>query len=320
MQKITTRTTLKLSTHMTDAEILEAIAQVTGKSLNDVPLFEFSKILEEMKTTAFKLERITGALKAKLVSAGAKEDKFEELEDVGRFLIATNDSLKLIVPDALPEYPDFLLASDNFVIGLEHTRLLSNELKATYKTVKYCLKEAEAMLAPELSHLSKTVNIFIDYQKNIFGDSNFTNRRFTKEQKADIVKMIADFVRSELTGGNIKRPDFIYKIKITRNQDLRVDIELAETYSTKSDISDQILAVIANKEKKANNYRTIENVDSICLLIVVDDINSFCGFSLEQTKLPEIKQSNFDVILLFEKQQQKIFFLYMTKGFIKKKQ
>jgi|ERR1017187_919179 hypothetical protein len=304
---------------MDDVSIREAIAQVTGESLNNVPLFEFSKILQKITESALKLNEITAGLKAKLLSEGAKQDKMEELVDVGRFLIATKGAMKLIVPDVLPKLPDFLLSVDNYKIGLEHTRLVSNELIATFKTVKHCLKEAEAMLAPELAHLSKTVNIFIDYDRNINGDSNFTIRRFTKEQKTEISKLIADFVRSELSNGKIERPHFINKIKITPNKDSRVDIELAESYFTKSDISDQLLTAIANKEKKANNYRNAEKVDSICLLIVVDDINSFCGFSLEQTELPAIRQSNFDVILLFEKQQERIYPLYIPNAFIPRK-
>ena len=87
-----------------------------------------------------------------------------------------------------------------------------------FKTAKHYVGKAEEKLK-DLSHLSKTVNIYVDYSKNVVGEGNFDNRKFSREQRDQIPALIADFIRSQLTGGNIPKPDFTDQVEITRNED-----------------------------------------------------------------------------------------------------
>lgn len=179
-----------------------------------------------------------------------------------------------------------------------------------FKSVKYYLKKAEKIIAKDLSHLSKIVNIYINYRQNVIGQGNFDNRAFSPEQKHQIPQVIADFIKSQLTAGDVQMPAFISQVEVTPNKDLRVDLELAEKYFTKTEFSDQLLKCIGRKEEKANNYRNARKVNALWLLVIIDDINSFSGFNVKSDQLPIIESSNFENIMMFEKFTGNVHVLY----------
>ena len=296
------RTTLKFSTDLKEDEIRIAIAKARGIPLEQVPPIDFEVIKSKMRAEYDKVQKIIEACKSKFdSSARITADKYEELNDIGKFILFANEKLQIDVPEVIQKHPDFTLLIDHLKIGVEHTRLWNNRTRAVFKAAKYYLSKAEEIIANDLSHLSKTVNIFIDYDKNVIGEGNFDNRKFNSKQKNQIPKIIADFIRSELTTRNVPKPVFISQVEITPNKDSRVDLELAETFFTKTEFSDKLLKCIAKKEDKAYNYRNARTVDLLWLLIVADDVNSFSGFNLESAIMPQIVTSNFDSILLFEK-------------------
>ena len=305
------RTTLKFSTDLKEDEIRIAIAKARRIPLEQVPPIDFEAIKSKMRAEYDKVQKIIEACKSKFdSSAKITADKYEELNDIGKFILFANEKLQIDVPDVNQEYPDFTLLINNLKIGVEHTRLWNNRTRALFKAAKYYLSKAEEIIAKDLSYLSKTVNIFIDYNKYVIGEGNFDNRKFDSEQKDLIPSIIADFIRSELTTGNVPKPAFISQVEITPNKDSRVDLELAETYFTKTQFSDILLKCIAKKEDKVYNYRNARAVDFLWLLIVVDDVNSFSGFDLESAIMPQIEMSNFDSILLFEKFTGKIHLVF----------
>lgn len=298
----TIRTTFKLSTDMKEEEIREAIAKAMQIPLEQVPPIDFEAVKAKMRGEYEKVQKIIESSKALLDSdPKTRLDKYEELNDIGKFIIFFNENLQIHVPEVIQKFPDFTLLFNQFKIGVEHTRLWNNEARAMFKAAKHYLAKAEEIIAKDLRHLSKPVNIYIDYSKNVIRDGNFDNRMFSQEQKSLIPHLIADFIRSELTGGNVPKPAFVSQVEITPNKDSRVDLELAESYFTKTEFSDQLLECIAKKEEKADKYRNARTVNALWLLIVIDDVNSYSGFSLEATKIPRIEKSNFDLILIFEK-------------------
>lgn len=313
-QSLLRRITFKFSTDMSEDEIRKAISESMGKQLEQVPQFDFNHEKERMKNEMNQVQVIIKDYKSKLDSSPTvTRDKYDELADVGKFILFANDRLKIDVPNDLLKFPDFILLFEDQKIGLEHTRLMSEETKAIFKTAKYCIGKAREIIEAELNHLSKTVNIFIDYNENIIGENNFKNKRFTPEQKKEIAQTMADYIKSELTEGNVPKPNYIIQIKITPNKDSRVDLELAESYFTNPEFTEILLERIQKKEKKANRYRSETNLNIIWLLIVIDDVNSFSGFDLKTAKFPQIVNSNFDKIFLFEKFGGKIYSLYQKE-------
>lgn len=305
------RTTLKFSTDMSDEEVRKAIIEVTGMSTEEVPEIHFKNELSKIKNHSSSVEQIIKEYKTKLGTLpGVSQDKYEELYDLGRFIDALNNNLNIYVPDEVLKFPDFIILLEERKIGVEHTRLIDEETKAVFKAAKYFIEKAKHLIEDELNYLSKTVNIFIDYNENVIDQKNFKNRRFSNDQKNKVIQIIANYIKSELVGGNIAKPNFISQIRITPNKDSRIDLGLAESYFVISEFTSMLMHRINAKEIKAANYRTIASLNELWLLIVVDDINSFSGFDLATAQLPQIKESNFDRILLFEKFIGRIYRLF----------
>jgi hypothetical protein len=305
------RTAIKLSTDLSEDEIRQAISEISGKPPERLPEINFDEEKRKIRNESDKVKMIIKDYKGKLDTiANITQDKYDELQDVGKFILFANEKFKIDVPSQILKFPDFIISFENQKIGLEHTRLINEETKATIKTAKYYIEKAQEIIRRELNFLSKTVNIFIDYNHNVVGLKNFKNRQFTIEQKKELVHTIAKYIKSELTGGNTPKPDFISQIKITSNKDSRVDLELAESYYTNQEFTDILLQRIQKKEIKANNYRIESNLSIVWLLIVIDDVHSFSGFDLKTAKFPQIENSNFDSIFVFEKFGGNIYTLF----------
>lgn len=305
------RTTLKLSKDLSEEEIRKAISESIGIPIEQVPRNDFEDEKRKLTDQRNKLEKIIADYKDKLEGdTSITQDKYEELYDVGRFILFTNEEIRIHIPDEILKFPDFILLLQDQQIGLEHTRLINKEIKAIFETAKYYIKKAEELIADELNHHSKTINIFIDYNENVIDKSNFKNRQFSPEQRKNVSKAIANFIKSTLTGGNIPKPNFISQIEITPNNDLRVDLELAETYFSLSEFTELLIQRIKAKERKASKYRIAGNVTELWLLIIIDEINSFSGFDLLTAKFPEILDSNFNKIFMLEKFGGKIYHLF----------
>lgn len=294
---------------MKNEEIREAIAKLLGIPLDQVPLIDFEAEKAKMREQYNNVQRKIEAMKPVLdKTSKTTADKYEELFDLGKFIIFFNEKFQIL--SALQKFPDFTLLYQSYRIGVEHTRLWSNEERAMFKAAKYYIAKAEEIIAQKLSRLSKTVNIFIDYNKTVIGDGDFNNRKFTPEQRSELPNIIANYIKSELTGGDVSKPDFISQVKITPNKDLRVDLELAESYFTQAEFSDLLLKRIANKERLADNYRNATKVNALWLLIVIDDVNSFSSFNLESARIPKIETSYFDSILVIEKFGGRIYLIF----------
>ncbi|TDH18145.1 hypothetical protein EXU57_24145 [Segetibacter sp. 3557_3] len=296
---------------MSENEIREALSRIMSIPLEQLPHTNFTEQLAKIQLESGRVDKIISNYKTKLqFDPKTSQDKYEELQDIGRFILANGDKLHIPIPATIPEYPDFILSYKGWTIGVEHTRLMSNKGRAAYKAAKYYLAKAEDIIGKDLAHLSKTVNIFIDHSKKVIGEGDFHNRSFSVQQRNELPQIIANFIISELTGGIVLKPDFISRIEITPNQDTRVDIELAESYFTENEFSILLLERIAKKERRVDDYRNAIKVDALWLLIVIDDINSFSGFNLESATIPKIKSSNFDYILIFEKYNGTVYSLF----------
>ncbi|HZH63976.1 MAG TPA: hypothetical protein VEY10_03725 [Flavisolibacter sp.] len=310
----THRKVLKVSTQLSDERYRAILAKATNKPIEEIPAFNSAAMLSVIKERSDRLKKVIEGFTALLsTNPNTRKDKYDELDDIGRFIIAANDEpggnggiFEMEVPEKLAKHPDFVLTYSGKKIGVEHTRLVSEATIRIYKVVRWVLKQVEESVK-DLSYLSKTVNIFINYDLNIIGDVSFKTENLSKKQKIDMGTLIAEFVRSELTGGTVPKPAFIYQIEIAENFDSRVDIELGESFYTEAEFSRQLLERIADKDDKAHNYRKEVTVDRLLwLLIVIDDIASFSNFYMETAFIPEIPSSNFDNILLFEKHEGRI--------------
>ena len=308
-EPILIRKTFKISNQGTEEEIKQRIADVYGVSIDQLPAMDIKSEFERNRNNWMQVSELTASYEAFLkTQAHTKSDKFEELTDIGRFIVAWPDKLDLLVPDEPLDYPDFTVESCGRAIGIEHTRLINPTLKAVFNSKKQLITEAEIILKNRNLDYKRTVNIFINFSRPVLNDNNFHNRKFTRQEKKQISFAIADFIEGLLLGKSPEKPMFIENVVITDSQDSRIDLILAEEYIAKEGFLDLLNARIQAKEAKFDNYISATTLDSCWLLVIIDGVSSFSGFDLQELK--EIQTENkFEKIILFETFGSRIFIL-----------
>lgn len=295
------RQTIKISNLGTPDEIRQRIADALGCLVSDIPNVNIQDGINAAKENWLAVKALTDPY-IDFLKAIPKitKDKFEEVLDLGRFIIALDKGLEIIIPSKLLPYPDFIVKQNNRLIGIEHTRLVKPQSKAIINGVRQFIENAHDLLAKRNPNLTGTVNLFFDFDKPVIGKHNFINRRFTIAEKKQVAEMIADYIESTLSYGVYPKPSFISFIGKSPNPDLRLDIILGEKYIAKDGFKELLLERISDKEIKTNNYLITADVGQCWLLIVIDGVSSYSGFDLKTEVFPVIKESKFEKIILFE--------------------
>jgi len=305
------RVTLKLSTDLSNEEIRMAIANAMGIPIEIVPQINFPAAKTKIREESQRVNAIVAEYKLKLQSIrGIRADKFEELHDIGRFILAYDQNIALITPQIIPKFPDFKVKRGNDIIAIEHTRLIREETKASIKTARYLIKKANERIADQYNYLSRTVNIFIDYGVEVINGKSFKTRKFSPLEKDTIITTIVEYVIGIVKNEEVSKPSFVQQVTVSSNKDSRIDLELAENYLTQNEFSEFLLDRIISKEKKAASYRNNRDFTALWLVVIADDLNSYSGFDISQSTFPWISKSNFDKLILFEKFGGKVHILY----------
>jgi hypothetical protein len=308
-EPILIRKTFKISNQGTEEEIRQKIADVYGISIDQLPPMDIKSEFERNRNNWMQVSEIIAPYEAFLKSqAHTSADKFEELTDIGGFIIAWPEKLDLMIPDEPLAYPDFTVELSGQTIGIEHTRLINPTLKAAFNSAKQLITEAEIILKNRNLDYKRTVNIFINFSKPVVNESNFHNRKFTRKEKKQMSVAIADYIEGLLFEKVFETPIFIEDVVITMSQDSRIDLILAEEYIAKEGFVDLLNARIKAKEAKYDNYISATALHSCWLLVIIDGVSSYSGFDLQELK--EIQSRNkFEKIILFETFGSKIFIL-----------
>jgi ssRNA-specific RNase YbeY (16S rRNA maturation enzyme) len=300
-EPILSRITFKISSLGSEEEIQQRIADAMGISLNELPQSNARAEIERNRANWMAVCDVIQPYKSFLEStAKTTNDKFEELTDLGRFIIAFPDKLEIVIGDTPLKYPDFIVKRGNQNIGIEHTRLMDKNLKATFEAAKQFLENARSKLTSRDKKLSGTVNVFINFNKSVINDKDFNTRGFTPSEKNQISSLIADYIESEIKNMDIQKPAFIDRIVFTDNKESRLDIILAEKYIAKDGFTDLLNLRIQAKESRFRNYIAEASVEKCWLLIVVDGISSFSGFDLKTEDMNIVSSQKFEKIILFE--------------------
>lgn len=308
-ESILVRKTFKISNQGTVEEIKQRIADVFGMPVDHLPPIDVESEFKRNRENWIKVSELISPYEFFLKSLNnTSQDKFEELTDIGRFIVAWPEELELIVPDKLLEYPDFTIRSSKKTIGIEHTRLINPKIKAAHNSAKQMIVDAEIILKNRnLSHKC-TVNIFINFSRPFLKGSSFYDRKFTRNEKRQNACALADYIESILDCKTVQKPEFVENVVITSSYDQRIDMVLAEEYIAKEGFQELLNERIKAKEVKFANYITASKLDSCWLLVIIDGVSSFSGFDLAE--LGVLQTANkFEKIILFETFGSKIFVL-----------
>ncbi|QEM05016.1 hypothetical protein DIU31_016380 [Mucilaginibacter rubeus] len=309
------RTVVKISKLGTPEEMRARIAAATGFPIEAINMDNMEAQQQSEDSNWLAVAALTQPYHDLLdAQPQVTPDKYEELLDVGRFVIDSALPLTLVVPETPTLYPDFLLMRANEQIGLEHTRLIRREAIPTIKAAKQFVANAHKLLLSANPDFFGTVNVFIDYNHQVAGEHNFENRKFTVSERKQVTQQIADYIYSVGTGGNFPKPAFIEKVSFVPNPEPRLDVNLSENYLAKAGFSELLLDTIRPKELLAETYLSSAAVKNCWLLIVMDGVSSYSGFDLLTVAFPVIAQSNFERIYLLEAISHRVRLVYQKEA------
>jgi hypothetical protein len=311
------RTSVKISNLGTVEEIMERIAQATGYSITDLSAEKIARQMIDERENWLSVTALTAANKKFLENQQPKAtaDKFEELTHLGRFVLACQIGLEIVVPNEPILYPDFLVTKDGNTFGIEHTRLIDGEARARIKIVQQFLEKAHQLLTQLYPQFYGSVNVFIDYTQPVAGDHNFDNKKFTAAEREQVTHQIANYIYSVANQTPINKPQFIDKVSYLKNPEARLDISLGENYISKDGFEKLIMDRIDSKEKRLSTYIKASSIRECWLLIVADGVSSYSGFDMETVKFPDIEKTDFDAIVLLEAFSHRLFWLKKPNKF-----
>ncbi len=185
-----------------------------------------------------------------------------EVCQVGKFIYKLNENLSIIEkPD--PPRPDFILKNYSKLIGLEHTRIFSENSKK-YNQIKSLFEYSEKIFAK----LYPNEKVFASI--NIYNDS-FEYKQF---QKRELAESIAQYIQSLITNQEGQKPDFIENIKIMKHSNVSFNFD-EKNWQSPYLTNERLNEEIKKKEAKLEIYKANESeIDEYWLILLIGSLSS----------------------------------------------
>ncbi len=306
------RKTAKLSTLSSEEDMKKQLSTIFDKPIEEFDKFNFLEDINNIDSNYRKVEAIITPYKNYLISLKSKEDKFEELNDIGRFLVSLQIPCSIIIPENVLPYPDFIIENKEKNIGIEHTRLLNVGSQRLIKNIKQILKIAEKNLLSKEEKFTQVVNISLNYQTEILNNKSLSTPTLTKVEKELIAELISNWIYSHLKNLNTPKPSFIDKIGVSIDSIHPLSINLAESYIGKVEIEKILMERLESKEKKVSRYSTIKDFDELWLVIIVNGVTAASSFIIEEAKLKSKIASSFTKVFLFDSFSNNALLIYQS--------
>ncbi|SHH02811.1 hypothetical protein SAMN05421866_1873 [Chryseobacterium oranimense] len=207
-----------------------------------------------------------------------------EVCQVGKFIYKLNENL-VILDKPNPPKPDFILKNHSKLIGLEHTRIFS-ENSEKYNRIRSLFEYSEKVFAK----LYPNETVFASI--NIYNDSF----EYKQSQKRELAENIAQYIQSLITNQERQKPDFIENIKLMRHSNVSFNFDEANwqgPYLTNERLNEEI----KKKEAKLEIYKRNESEISEYWLILL--IGSLSSVSYQLSENEDYKNdSEFDRVYL----------------------
>lgn len=300
----------KIRADATKEEMIQKISDVMNIPPEMINL-DFLKTQVETRERWLAIQEIIKPFKTFLENQPKiKPDKFEELTDIGNFILASKLPIHLQVPKAIQKYPDFTIALEGEMIGVEHTRLINGEMKAVTATAQRFLKEAERIIQTKHGNLSGIVNVFINFEKTVINNRAFSFGGFSIADSEIVRQDLATYIASFLLHTPTSKPDYVQKIDYSPNPGYPLSLSLGEDYFAIDGFKDLIKKRIEAKEKRLTHYQSEANVKRCWLLITTDGVSSHSGFDIKKEIFIYQKESGFELIIFFDAFSGDIYVIY----------
>ena len=166
-EPITLRRTFKLSTLSSEEEMKNQVATAMGIPAENLENFDFLGGISTINEHYKKVESLITPYREYLDSLKSKADKYDELNDIGKFLAALSTPYTLVIPEKPIPYPDFIITDGKSKIGLEHTRILNVPSQRIVKNIKQIFQQAEKLIHEKNETLTQIINLGLNYHFNI---------------------------------------------------------------------------------------------------------------------------------------------------------
>jgi hypothetical protein len=278
-------------------EILHSISQTLNIPLDQI---NRSEIQEKIRINKLNFEATYQIIESShnfLKENKSTKDKIEELHDVGKFIKNYHEKLELLVPTSVDQVPDFLVQNNDRTIGIEHTRLIDNQIEKVIGTVRKILRKAKDNILSRNELTNTLINIQPHYDIQILGNKTLSSsltpselQRIAKIFENDIINTASD--RSKI-------PAYLNVLTFTATEH-PLELNLMETYSTKHSFEHLLKSAISKKEAKAVNYKQYSNISELWLLIINSGIKSSASFNLSNIDSYSITSCKFARIFLMD--------------------
>jgi len=305
------RSYFKVNASNNEEEMILKIAELTGFPIERIKV-DIAKEKDRSHSEYLSVQGIIKPFKEFLESEPkTKSDKYEELQDLGRFILATKLDIKIVVPKTSVPYPDFtLVLEEKATIGLEHTRLINEKMRRTTKTTQKLLQDSTKYIQQINAVLSGIVNIAINFDAPIINGKSLNKRGFTEDERKRLPSILGNYIYAILNNQVVEKPEFIKSINVAANPGFPLNVELSEQYFAMGGFRELVEDRISAKEKRFLSYKSESRLERIWLLLTVDGFSSHSGFDLVNEIFIYKKMSEFELIIVFEVFSGKCFLIY----------
>jgi hypothetical protein len=303
------RQTAKLSTLSSEEDLKKQVSTIFGVPIEKFANFNFKESIHSINSQFDEVQQLITPYQDYLMSLKAKEDKFEELNDIGKFLVSLEIPCSITIPVKAVPYPDFIIESNKKTIGIEHTRLLSETSQRFIKNIRHVLKIAEDTLRKKDEHFTQIINLRFNYQAEVLNRKTLTNTTLTKDEKESIAKIISDWIYSRLINLSPAKPSFIDKVEVIVDSIHPLSLNLVESYLGKTEVENLLGKRLESKEKKVSRYSSVSGLDEVWLIIIVNGVSTASSFVIEEAELKNKIASSFDKVYLFDAFSNSVFHL-----------
>ena len=216
-----------------------------------------------------------------------------EVCQIGKFVYKINSEIKILEKPKPPD-PDFIIEHESKIIGLEHTRIFTEDVINYYK-VNSLIKYSEKLFA------SKFPSETIFAQISIVDDK----LDYKETDKRNLANEIVDYIYNLSKGIDENKPLFIFKVKLS------VHSQISFSYNEKNWqgpylTQTRLETEIRKKEQKIKKYKLgNQKISEFWLVLFIGSLSSI-SYQFDETENYET-DTIFDRVYLMMDFDAKIF-------------
>jgi len=207
-----------------------------------------------------------------------------EVCQVGKYIHLINEQIQ-IIDKPKPPAPDFILKNGSNIVGLEHTRIFTKNVKE-YQSVVSLFNYSEKIFREKFSSEFVLANINLKNDK----------LEYKQSEKKQLATQIADLVYNVKMGNIVNFPEYIDDIRVSKHSQVSINY-LEHNFNGPYLTKERLIKEIKKKEDKINIYKTSDyELSEFWLILLVGSLSSV-SYQLDE-KEDYTASSEFDRVYL----------------------